>query len=251
MPEHDRLEPVLASTTPNDLWNALVSDTDRPIVVVSPEGQVLFANDEAAEHLGVDDPSAMSGRLVQDLCDDAYADERLACIREVAASGRVLAVEGMTRGRLRRTIMRPIGSRPDGARYVLMTHVPVRENESDNRMPAVEVRRAKIDDFGPLSTLSERELQVLTLIARGQTTAEIAREMHRSVKTVEWHRVALGSKLGVSNRVELARIAIAAGLVDIADAREVRTQDAGPVPRRASADGASGGNGRRSVAEQG
>jgi DNA-binding CsgD family transcriptional regulator len=35
------------------------------------------------------------------------------------------------------------------------------------------------------------------------------------VKTIEWHRVSLGEKLGVVNRVEIARIAIAAGLVGV------------------------------------
>jgi len=229
MAGQDRLEPVLASSTPADLWTALVSDTDRAIVVVSPEGQVLFANDEAARHVGVTDPERLVGRLVRELCDDAYAEERLSCIREVAATGRVLAMDGMTFGRMRRTIMRPIGARPDGARYVLMTHVPVPADSNHDQDDRLEIRRATIDDYGPLASLSERELQVLTLIAQGKTTAEIAKAMHRSVKTVEWHRVALGSKLQVSNRVELARIAIAAGLVSIDDAPDLQGPQVHPA----------------------
>jgi DNA-binding NarL/FixJ family response regulator len=55
----------------------------------------------------------------------------------------------------------------------------------------------------------------LKLIGIGLSTADIARRLERSVKTVEWHRVSLGEKLGVTNRVELARIAIAAGLVSL------------------------------------
>ena len=79
------------------------------------------------------------------------------------------------------------------------------------------VRRARVDAPGVLGELSERELEVLRLISLGLSTAQIAKAMGRSVKTVEWHRVSLGDKLGVTNRVELARIAIRAGLVSVDD----------------------------------
>ncbi len=66
-----------------------------------------------------------------------------------------------------------------------------------------------------MSALTERELEVLAFIGEGLATAEIARRLHRSAKTVEWHRRSLGSKLRVTNRVELARIAIRAGLTHL------------------------------------
>ncbi|MCH8165038.1 MAG: helix-turn-helix transcriptional regulator [Planctomycetes bacterium] len=76
------------------------------------------------------------------------------------------------------------------------------------------VARAKIMDLGPLSSLTQRELEVLALIGEGLSTAEIAKRLSRSTKTVEWHRTSLGRKLEASNRVELAHIAIRAGLAD-------------------------------------
>lgn len=66
-----------------------------------------------------------------------------------------------------------------------------------------------------LRSLSEREREVLGLIGRGLTSAEIATRLHRSIRTIESHRYKLGIKLGVSNRVELARIAIEAGLAPL------------------------------------
>ena len=74
---------------------------------------------------------------------------------------------------------------------------------------------AQFNDFGSLSVLTEREFEVLAFIGEGLSTAEIAQRLHRSVKTVEWHRRLLGSKLGATNRVELARIAIRAGLTHL------------------------------------
>ncbi len=74
---------------------------------------------------------------------------------------------------------------------------------------------AHFNDLGPLSALTERELEVLAFIGEGLSTAEIAQRLHRSTKTVEWHRRLLGSKLNATNRVELARIAIRAGLTHL------------------------------------
>lgn len=69
-----------------------------------------------------------------------------------------------------------------------------------------------------LDSLTAREREVLALLGRGLSMPEIARRLHRSPKTVESHRLALGRKLKASNRVELARIAITAGLAPLSEA---------------------------------
>jgi DNA-binding CsgD family transcriptional regulator len=68
---------------------------------------------------------------------------------------------------------------------------------------------------GRVQKIGRKTEEILKLIGIGLSTADIAKRLGRSVKTVEWHRVSLGDKLGVTNRVELARIAIAAGLVSL------------------------------------
>lgn len=60
----------------------------------------------------------------------------------------------------------------------------------------------------PLRTLSRRERQVLTLIARGGTTKSIAHELGISPKTVEKHRGKLARKLDIHSVAELTRFAI-------------------------------------------
>jgi DNA-binding NarL/FixJ family response regulator len=64
------------------------------------------------------------------------------------------------------------------------------------------------------SDLTSRELQVLTYIARGLPKKEIGRIMHVSIKTVEAHAQRVMNKLGVHDRVQLARLAIREGLVN-------------------------------------
>ncbi|MGD0947542.1 MAG: response regulator transcription factor [Candidatus Binatia bacterium] len=66
----------------------------------------------------------------------------------------------------------------------------------------------------PHETLSNRELQVLRLIATGKTLKEIAAELSLSEKTVATYRVRITDKVGLSTNVELARYALQHRLVD-------------------------------------
>ena len=65
-----------------------------------------------------------------------------------------------------------------------------------------------------LNTLTQQEMQVLRLIARGSSTREVAESIHRSEKRVEAIRTSILRKLGCSDRVELTRYAIREGLVE-------------------------------------
>jgi two-component system, NarL family, invasion response regulator UvrY len=63
-------------------------------------------------------------------------------------------------------------------------------------------------------TLSNRELQVLRLIALGKTVKEISTELALSAKTVATYRSRIAEKMGLSSNVELTRYAMQHGLVD-------------------------------------
>lgn len=62
--------------------------------------------------------------------------------------------------------------------------------------------------------LSEREFQVLLLIASGKTVSDIAVELALSVKTVSTYRARILEKMGLKNNAELTRYAILNGLVN-------------------------------------
>lgn len=61
--------------------------------------------------------------------------------------------------------------------------------------------------------LSQREKEVLRLLAMGHTNQEIADIMYLSIKTVETYRTRLKRKLGLTGRAELVRYAIQVGLL--------------------------------------
>lgn len=66
----------------------------------------------------------------------------------------------------------------------------------------------------PHESLSNRELQVLRMIATGQTIKEIAAELALSEKTVGTYRMRIAKKMGLASNVELTRYAMQHRLVD-------------------------------------
>jgi DNA-binding NarL/FixJ family response regulator len=69
-------------------------------------------------------------------------------------------------------------------------------------------------DHVPGLRLTERELEVLRLIALGHTNNEIAGQLYLSVRTVETHRSHIQQKLRLSTRAELVGYALDRGLVE-------------------------------------
>ena len=67
----------------------------------------------------------------------------------------------------------------------------------------------------PPDHLSEREVEVLRLIAFGHTNAEIAQQLFLSTRTVETHRAHIQQKLGRTSRAELVRYALEHHLVKV------------------------------------
>ncbi len=95
-----------------------------------------------------------------------------------------------------------------GAEDIVLKH------NMDRLAPAIEgalaVRRT-------LQKLSPRQLEVLRLVAEGQTTREIARRLGISDKTVETHRGEIMKRTGIHDAVTLVRYAVRLGLVPLAD----------------------------------
>lgn len=66
----------------------------------------------------------------------------------------------------------------------------------------------------PAKAITDREEEILKLVAEGHSSKEIADVLVISVKTVERHRANLLQKLGLKDRLELTRYAIRAGLIE-------------------------------------
>ena len=90
-----------------------------------------------------------------------------------------------------------------GGRYV--------HPELGARLVAAESEERKRAEEDPLS---DREHEVLRLLALGHTNQEIAQQLFISVRTAETHRAHIMQKLRLSSRAELVRYALDQGLLD-------------------------------------
>jgi DNA-binding NarL/FixJ family response regulator len=79
------------------------------------------------------------------------------------------------------------------------------------RLVAAEAEERKRAESDPLS---EREREVLALLALGHTNQEIAALLYISVRTAETHRAHIMQKLGLASRAELVRYALDHGLIE-------------------------------------
>jgi DNA-binding NarL/FixJ family response regulator len=70
--------------------------------------------------------------------------------------------------------------------------------------------------------LTERELEVLGLVAQGKSNAEVAKALFITTKTVKYHLTGIFCKLGLKNRTEAAAYAINHGFVPRLGPAEVK-----------------------------
>lgn len=206
--------PALDPSQTPAAWTALVQDTNSAVAIFDQDGRFVFVNRTAATMMRAE-PDAMLGKTLHDVLPTDVAEERLSVIRAALRDNTSKTLDGMVASSWRRATYRPFGTSADGRHLVLGVCTPTPGGGAGKPEQTEHSTRATAHDLGPLSSLTTREIEILRLIGEGLSTADIAKELHRSVKTIEWHRVALGTKLGVSNRVELARIAIRAGLVSL------------------------------------
>jgi two-component system, NarL family, response regulator NreC len=103
----------------------------------------------------------------------------------------------------------------DAASDELVTAVRMAAQGRTYLQPELGARLAAEPDVASPDDLSDREIEVLRLIALGHTNNEIAERLYLSVRTVESHRAHIQQKLSLASRSELVRYAIERGLVDV------------------------------------
>ncbi len=97
----------------------------------------------------------------------------------------------------------------------------IRAAAQGNTFLSPTISRQAIDEYGRRAEvtvdrhdrLTDREREVLQLIAEGRTSREMASRMHVTVKTVEAHRAHLMDKLGLHTIADLTRYALRKGMI--------------------------------------
>lgn len=96
----------------------------------------------------------------------------------------------------------------------MATEIHIRRDRAHAPRPGAAAVDSGGADLAP-GELSAREVEVLRLIALGHTSAEVARKLHLSPRTVETHRARINRKLGLTKRAELVRYALRRGLLGV------------------------------------
>ena len=201
-----------AGIDPELIWTALVSDTQCCVVLAELDGKIRHGSSNV-DNCGCtfEECPLKASENVTDKLPAEQAEQLLSCMRRACENKAPIVLVWFLAGVRSRTVIRPIEIASE--QLVLLTSRSAKDayfsvnSESDG-----DVVHSLAGDAGPLARLTPRETQVLEMIGRGYSTAKIAKTLDRSTKTIEWHRASIGNKLNASNRVELARIAISAGL---------------------------------------
>lgn len=202
------------------VWRGLTTEPGTGVLVVTHEGQIQYANAQAARiFLGKPNGhGAMIGVNVSDLFPQAWVDERRALFDAIQRGGGHQIVRTIWRGYQVFSCIQGIeaatptkGRRYD--RFIIISRRCRQIPSMGRARPSPEQYiESKVASLGPLDSLSEREIEVLALIAQGLSAKEIAAKLHRSVRTIEGHRLMIGRKLKTDDRVQLAEMAFRAGL---------------------------------------
>lgn len=82
------------------------------------------------------------------------------------------------------------------------------ENEKKRIKELLQGDSENSDNFTTISTLSDRQLQIFSLIGKGLGTVEIAKRLNLSIKTIDTHKENIKAKLHCSSSAELRQMAI-------------------------------------------
>jgi len=193
-----------SSTTKKPLRVLLLEDDEADAALISHELQrsgmrVLFVQ--------VDSPESFTAALKSFAPDVVLSDHSLAqfdsraaleVVREIRPTAPFIIVTGNLIAAQAGTAIRA------GAEDVILkTHMRGLEASITNALAA---RRR-------LHTLTERQIEVLKLVAEGHRTREIARRLGLSIKTIESHRSEIMKRMRIHDVVHLVHYAIRVGLI--------------------------------------
>lgn len=198
---HNKITVVLADD------HALVLEGLRSLLAAEPDIQVLATATDGERLL-----DAVRRFLPDVVITDVQMPFKsgldcVAEIRRITPQTRILILTAFTDGQIFQAVLQ------SGADGLLLKTDPPQQTVQAVRLvmagqlvfPAAARRWLHSPGAEPVTALSEREEEVLSLVAEGLSNKQIARQLHISSNTVKYHLQNIFSRLGVSNRTEASR----------------------------------------------
>lgn len=215
----------------------LFADAGVGAMCSDTRGRLLWTNEVFARLYCRVAASEATGRLLSEYLPEPAAQERLEIIRGAITGRRRTVVRDIWGGIAVCAVLEPLAPHddaPDGSLLgifrsdpSLATHAPAASAPIGQEHEV----RTRTWDLGPLAPLSRRELEILALLGEGLSNAQVAELVHRTVKTVEFHRASISAKTKIDSRVKLARAAQTAGLYERLRAVGYRVPDINDLDR--------------------
>jgi len=205
-----RADRIAESTCPHAVSDVIAHAPFVGTMDVDARGTITHADSAAIRmlRLGEDEPigrtlEPAAGRSISDI-----VDQRLVlAIRQSLVPGQCRILRAILHGW--QMVLTARGHDEDGGFSFVIQQ---RSGIIPQLVQGFEVCFLRCASLGRLDALSNREIEVAAWIGMGRTVRRIGEHLHRSVKTIENHRVAIGKKLGVSDRLDIAILAHQAGL---------------------------------------
>jgi len=211
--------------------HVITATSRRAAIATDAHNRVIAVNDLIVELTGYHG-GELVGRNLQDVLDarDVFGNPlcgRHAALHEMAERGEApesfeldIRTHGATRLRVAVAVVVVLGHRCGGHQLVyLMTPMRRRRraDEAIDRLlaqhPKLVTQHAPADGSGPRPDLSERQLEVLGLLAAGNNVNEISAELDISPHTVRSHLRKIFEELEVSSQVEAVVRGLREGLI--------------------------------------
>lgn len=195
------------------LAQAFELDPNVAAMLFEADGSIVYVNRAARSvYSAQGEPEVdRTGQKLHDFLPPEWADERLGWFRKSLASERPLAVQHLYRGQLVAVTIYPLFDKCLSWRILTISR---RATAGDSDLPSPDVEQVETEfaELGPLAALTPRELEVFVLLGTGISAPEAAARLHRSPKTIERHKSAIGRKLGASTMASIATLATKSGI---------------------------------------
>lgn len=195
------------------IWQALVKTPGIGISMCDAGGQLLFVNETCSYLFSDSTQVEYLGKSIADFHPPAFVQERLALIQRVIQENRPCRIEHIYHGRRIVSTIWPIRDKmPPFDRVLVISQPGPNSLDALTLGDSIETVESSFIDLGPLNTLTRRELEVAILLGQGLTIPKVAATLHRSPKTIERHREAIGRKLSMRSQAELVHLITCMGL---------------------------------------
>ncbi|MEQ1828793.1 MAG: LuxR C-terminal-related transcriptional regulator [Pirellula sp.] len=211
-----------ASSVAFAAWTAIAQTPGVGVSITDTNGKLIFVNDTSLVLFSGTTSVDYEGKTIADFHPKEFVDERLGLIARVLQEGKPKRLTHIYLGKPIESTLWPLRDNlPPYNRVLVVSRTPSEASLLQAIPLEVESVESKYIDLGPLNVLTKRELEVLVLLGHGMSIPRIAGILHRSPKTIERHKTAIGKKLSLHGQSELVYIVTMMGL-ELSDARRER-----------------------------